>query len=133
MNTYTKKEWKLISNLKSLYCKCGTECVCTVHKWVCSHGFNAFLTRLPWWTLDNPLTQDCLLYQSDSRGLLLLCLMHVRRIRTTARHMTILYQTDRRHARLYTHHLPLTVCSRTGLMSVRQFDPSFSAAAACAD
>jgi len=113
---YSRKEWRYMEHLKSLSRDDYG------HMWAATNHLNGFLTHLPWWTKDQKLEKTCLLYQVDSKGqLFLLCIMHVRRIRTSAHTMHILYTTDARHARLLCYRVPKWRWDRVGLMSISSF------------
>lgn len=113
---FSRKEWRYIEHLKSLsrddYGR----------MWKPTGNINGFLTHLPWWAKDRTLEKTCLLYQVDSKGqLFLLCIMHVRKIKTTSDSMLILYTTDARHARLEIWTVPKWRWGRLGLMSISPF------------
>lgn len=113
---FTNKEWRYIENLKSLSCDEHGR------MWKATNNINGFLIHLPWWAKDNPLEKTCLLYQVDSKGqLFLLCIMHVRQIKTTVDSMLILYTTDARHARLEIWPVPKWRWGRVGLMTISAF------------
>ena len=110
------KEFGYIENLKSLSCDEHGR------MWKASGNINGFLIHLPWWAKDEILEKTCLLYQVDSKGqLFLLCLMHVRKIKTSVDSMLILYTTDARHARLEIYSVPKWRWGRMGLMTISPF------------
>ena len=114
---FSRKEWRYIENLKSLSCDEHGR------MWKPTDDINGFLINLPWWAKDKILEKTCLLYQVDSKGqLFLLCIMHVRQIKTTADSMLILYTTDARHARLEIWTVPKWRWGRVCLMSISPFD-----------
>jgi hypothetical protein len=109
----SKATWDYISSLKTLTVDNSH------HHWKLHHGFNAYLSQLPWETLDRPLQQDCLLYNVDSKGALhLLGVLHVVRIRTRSTSKTILYKYDAQHARLHVFRVPREQWSMVGLMAI---------------
>lgn len=113
---FSRKEWRYIENLKSLSCDEHGR------MWKATNDINGFLIHLPWWAKDNPLEKTCLLYQVDSKGqLFLLCIMHVRKIKTSNDSMLILYTTDARHARLEIWPVPKWRWGQVGLMTISPF------------
>ena len=113
---FSRKEWRYIEHFKSLsrddYGR----------MWEASNHINGFLIHLPWWAKDNKLEQTCQLYQVDSKGqLFLLCIMHVRKIKTSIDSISIIYTTDARHARLECYRVPKWRWGRVGLMSISPF------------
>ena len=110
---FSRKEWCYIEKLKSLSCDDFGR------MWKPTDNINGFLIHLPWWTKDKILDKTCLLYQVDSKGrLFLLCIMHVRKIKTSAESMLILYTTDARHARLEMWSVPKWRWGQVGLMTI---------------
>lgn len=80
---------------------------------------NSFLAKLPWYALDTPLQQDCLLYNMDSTGALhFLAIVYVVIIRTTAASMTVIYKYDQQHARLHTYRIRKERWGIVGLVSI---------------
>lgn len=113
-SSMSEKEWQIVSNPKFLTCD--------------QHGFpcevdskvNSFLGHLPWWTLDRPMDQDCLLYQVDANGSLhLLQIMNIYKIQTSLVGYTIIYKQDSRHAKLNTYSVPKARLFQIGLMSLK--------------
>jgi hypothetical protein len=82
-------------------------------------GLNSFLSTLPWHALDNPIQQDCLLYNVDSAGTLhLLAIVYVIRLTTTPTSRTVLYKYDKQHARLHTYRVCKKRWSMVGIMEI---------------
>lgn len=105
----SNERWKYISTLKTTE-NCN---------WNCHGGLNSFLSTLPWYTLDNPIHQDCLLYNVDSTGALhFLAIVYVVSIRTTATSRTILYKYDEKHARLHMYRICKERWGMVGLVSI---------------
>ena len=88
--------------------------------WTASKGtLNSFLSQLPWYALDQPLQQDCLLYNIDSKGALhLLLLGYIVQIRTTAKARTIIYKHDKRHAALHMYRVMKERWSMVGIQTI---------------
>ena len=113
-NVMSDKEWDIVSNPKYLSCD--------QHGFPCEFNckINGFLSHLPWWTLDQDVGQDCLLYQVDSNGALyLLQIIHVYKIYSSLKGYTIYYKHDVRHAKLNVYFVPRARLSHIGLMSLK--------------
>ena len=87
--------------------------------WLADGKINGFLRRLHFQFLDQPVEKDCILYQIDSNGaLLILQIMFVVEIRAQTGQYVIIYKTDQRHARLEHYLVTRGRLGHIGLCSV---------------